>query len=618
MPQFNAGVVMFGYAGKLLYADLTRGSLEERRTPTALARAFLGGRGLGAALLYQELKPRADPLGPENVLILMTAPPVGTPIPCCHRWEAVTKSPLTGFYLCSSVGGHWGPELKFAGFDGIVIKGKASEPVYISIKDGKAELRDASKLWGKLTDETELAIRRELKDPRVQVACIGPAGENLVRIANIQAGRRSIGRGGAGAVMGSKNLKAIAIRGHGKFEVADEEEVTTLVRELREQIKRSPQTAVDFPTWGTVQFVDPINEAGMWPTRNFQEGVFELAHQINARAMRKQLVKRDTACFGCPVACGKLSIVAEGPYANTVVEGPEYETMWAFGAQCGIGRLDAIAAANAWCDKYGLDTISAGNVIGFAMECYERGLLTQKDTDGLDLKFGNHRALVKLLRKMAYRGGFGKVLCDGVRCAAAHIQQGSEEFAIHVKGLELPAYDPRGAWGMALAYATACRGGCHLKAWTLAAEVFEAKYDRFSTKGKAKLIVELQNTRAAADSMGVCIIAGRAIGEEERARIMTALTGWSFNAKKLAEAGERIYNLERLLAVRDGITRKDDVLPPRLLTQALPSGPCKGIQLRKVNLDQMLDDYYELRGWDRGGKPTKAKLKELGITKLLK
>ena len=608
---------MFGYTGKLLYVDLTRGSLDERRTPATLARAFLGGRGLGAALLYQELKPGIDPLDPGNVLILMTAPPVGTPIPCCHRWGAVTKSPLTGFYLCSSVGGHWGPELKFAGFDGIVIKGRASKPAYITIKNGKAELRDAKNLWGKLTDETELAIRKELKDPRVQVACIGPAGENLVRIANIQAGRRSIGRGGAGAVMGSKRLKAIAVRGRGKFEVADEEEVAALVRELREQIKRSPQTSIDFPQWGTVQFVDPINEAGMWPTRNFQQGVFELARRINARAMRKRLVKRDTACFGCPVACGKLSVVADGPYANTMVEGPEYETMWAFGAQCGISRLDAIAAANAWCDKYGLDTISAGNVIGFAMECYERQLLTRTETDGLDLKFGNHGVLVELLRKMAYREGFGEVLCDGVRRAAASIQQGSEEFAIHVKGLELPAYDPRGAWGMALAYATACRGGCHLKAWTLAAEVFEAKYDRFSTEGKAKLIIELQNTRAAADSMGVCIIAGRAIGAEERARMLTALTGWSFNTQKLLEAGERIYNLERLLAVQDGITRADDTLPPKLLTQALPSGPCEHIRLRKADLDRMLDEYYELRGWDREGRPTKAKLKELEIPKLL-
>lgn len=417
--------------------------------------------------------------------------------------------------------------------------------------------------------------------------------------------------------MGSKRLKAIAVRGRGKLEVADEEGVNELTKGLLAEMKRNPLIQL-FTRYGTTQFVDPVNEGGLWPTRNFQEGVFEGARRINGERMRKSLVKRDTACFSCPIACGKLSAVAEGPYAGVVVEGPEYETLWSFGAQCGIDRLDAIAAANLLCDRYGMDTISAGNIIGFAMECYERGVLRRTETDGLDLKFGNHEVLLELLRKMAHREGVGELLCDGVRAAAAKLQHETEAFAMHVKGLELPAYDPRGAWGMALAYATACRGGCHLKAWTLAAEVFEAKYDRFSTVGKAKLVMDLQNQRAAVDSLGVCVIATRAIGVEEMARIMTSTTGWGFTVEKIVQAGERIYNLERLLAVREGVRRKDDTLPQRLLTETLRKGPCKGVELTERALGEMLDEYYRLRGWDRSGKPTKAKLQKLGIPRLLR
>ncbi len=607
---------MLGYAGKLLYVDLGKGSLEGRETPAHLAQAFLGARGLAAALLYKEIEGGVDPLSPANILIFMTGPATGTPLPACPRFSVVTKSPLTGIYLCASCGGFFGPELRFAGYDGVVIKGKASKPVYLTINDGKAELHDAEHLWGKPTDETEQAIRKQLKDNRTRVACIGSAGEQLVAIANIQADQRSIGRGGAGAVMGSKNLKAIAVRGHGGLEVADEEGLMSLTRELRAQMNES-QAIKNFSMWGTPQFVDPVNEAGIWPTRNFQEGAFDGEPKINARAMRERVVKRDTACYGCPIACGKYSVIAEGRYSGTVVEGPEYETLWAFGAQCGVDDLEAIAAANMWCDRYGLDTISAGNTIGFAMECFERGLLTREDTDGLEMRFGNHEVFAELLRKIAFREGIGALLCDGVRDAAKRIGKVSEGFAIHVKGLELPAYDPRGAWGMALAYSTACRGGCHLKAWTLAAEVFEAKYDRFSTEGKAKLVFELQNARAAIDSTGICVIGSRVMGKEEMARMMTVTTGWGFTAERILEAGERIYNLERLLAVRDGITRKDDTLPPRLLTETLPHGPSKGIHLSKNDLDHMLDEYYELRGWDHNGRPTKAKLEELGIPKLL-
>ena len=607
---------MFGYAGKILRIDLMRGAIEEQETPEKLARALLGGRGLGAAMLYKELEPGVGPFSPDNVLIFMTCPATGTPLPACPRWEATTESPLTNMYLCSSAGGFFGAELRFAGYDGIVVRGKAASPTWLSIIDGKAELRDADELWGLTTEETEAAIRKELKDKRARVASIGQAGENLVRFANIQADSRSLGRGGAGAVMGSKQLKAIAARGHGRVEVADEEGLRTLMRELIAEMKEN-QAVQHFSKFGTAQFVDPVNEGGLFPTRNFQAGVFEGAARINAETMREQLVKKDTACYACPIACSKYSVVGKGEYANTFVEGPEYETLWALGAQCGVDRLDAIAAANMWCDRYGMDTISTGNTIGFAMECFERGLLSERDVGGLELKFGNHKVLVELIRKIAFREGIGNLLAEGVRNTARKIGRGSEAFAMHVKGLELPAYDPRGAWGMGLAYATACRGGCHLKAWTLNAEVFAPKYDRFSTEGKAKLVFEIQNTRTVIDSLGVCIIGSRAIGVEEMVRVLAVTTGWNLNVNGLLKAGERIYNLERLLAVRDGISREDDVLPPRMLEEALPEGAAKGIKLGKKEFNRMLDEYYGIRGWDTEGNPKREKLEELGIPKLL-
>jgi aldehyde:ferredoxin oxidoreductase len=613
---------MFGYAGKILRVDLTRGAIEEHGTPEKLTQAFLGCRGLGAALLYRELKPGIDPLSPDNVLIFMTGPATGTPLPACARWGATTKSPLTNMYLCSSVGGFFGAELRFAGYDGVILKGRAEKPTWLSIIDSRAEFHDASELWRLNAEETEIAIQKELKDRRACVASIGQAGEHLVKFASIQVDLHSIGRGGSlgrggmGAVMGSKQLKAIAVRGHGRVEIADDEGLMALTRELIKEMKQNELTHA-FSRWGTPQFIDAVNEGGLFPTRNFQQGTFEGAQRINAKAMREQLVKRNTACHACTIACGKYSVIAEGPYAETFVDGPEYETLWSFGAQCGIDRLDAIAAANMWCDRYGLDTISTGNTIGFAMECYERGLLTKKDVDELELKFGNHEVLVELIRKIAFREGVGDLLAEGTRVAAKKIGRGAERFAMHVKGLELPAYDPRGVWGMALAFATACRGGCHLKAWTLMVEVFAPKYDRFSAEGKAKLVFDLQNARAVVDSLGVCVFGTRAIGVEEMIRILAVTTGQNLSAEKLLKAGERIYTLERLLAVRGGVSRKDDILPARLLEETLPGGAAKGVKLTKRELNRMLDEYYAVRGWDRDGRPWQEKLEELDMPKSL-
>ncbi|MEW6221873.1 MAG: aldehyde ferredoxin oxidoreductase family protein [Candidatus Hadarchaeota archaeon] len=610
---------MFGYAGKILDVDLSKGSVKIEETPEKLAHAFLGGRGLGAALLCQTLPAGVSPLSPENVLVFCAGPATGTLLPACARWELVTKSPLTGTYLCSCGSSHLGSEIKFAGFDALIIRGKAEKPSWLHISDGGAEILEAEGIWGKDVNETEAEIRKELGDRLVCMASIGQAGENLVKFASVQidvtygARGSSFGRGGTGAVMGSKNLKVISARGHEKIEVADEEGFHSLLKALREQMKTNVQVQ-NFSKWGTPQFVAPVNESGMWPTRNFREGAFEGAPKLEAEKIRKNLVKRDTACHACTIACGKYSMVADGPHAGTVVDGPEYETIWSFGPQCGVDRLDAIAAANLLCDLYGMDTISAGNVIGFAMECRERGLLKDGDVDGLDLKFGNHEVLLPVLRKIAFREGVGGMLAEGVRAVAKKIGRGSESFAMHVKGMELPAYDPRGAWGMGLAYATSCRGGCHLKAWTMASEVFSPKYDRFSTEGKAQLVFDLQNTRALIDSTGVCVFGSRAIGIEEMRRILQYVVGWSFTTEELKMVGERIYSLERILAVRDGISRKDDTLPQRIFEERLP-GLDK--RLPKEELGKMLGEYYKIRGWDENGRPKPEKLKELGINGFL-
>jgi len=609
---------MLGYAGKILYIDLKDKLVEPRETSEKLARSFLGGRGLGSALLYQEIGPAAEPLSPENVLIFMTGPATGTPVPACPRWTAVTKSPLTGMYMCSSAGGFFGAELKFAGFDGLVIRGRAEKPTWLQITDGTAELLDASWLWGLDTEKTEIEIQKELKDRRTRVASIGPAGENLVRFASIQVdmcstGRcGSFGRCGGGAVMGSKKLKAISVRGHYKFEVFDEEGLSLFVRQLISEMKDN-ESINKFSKWGSSQFVGPVNEARMWPTRNFQQGYFEGSEGINAETLRKSLVIKDTACFACVIASGKLSMVTEGKYAGTIVDGPEYETIWSFGPQCGVDSLEAIAAANMWCDRYGLDTISTGNLIGFAMECHERGLL--ENDDGLGLHFGNDAAILELIRKIAYRKGLGDLLADGVSAAAKKIGRGSEHFAMHVKGLELPAYDPRGAWGMALSYATASRGGCHLKGWTLSAEVFAPKFDRFSMEGKARLVFDLQNTRAVVDSMGVCVFGSRAIGVEDMVKILSLTAGVNLSANELIGIGERVYNLERMLAIRDGISRRDDTLPPRIFDEKLHG--IDGPKLERRHFEQMLDEYYEIRGWSMDGKPRREKLEELGLIDFL-
>lgn len=604
---------MKGYVGNILFVDLSTGKTRTEPLNLEYARLYLGGRGLGARYLLDYLEPNIDPLSPRNVVTVMTGPLTGTPIPSVHKFEIVTKSPLTMTYLCTNVGGTFGVELKKAGYDGIIIREQATNPSYLWIHDGESEVRDARHVWGMTTDETSLQLKKEVEDEKANVMQIGPAGENMVHFACVQSEPdRSAGRGGAGAVWGSKNLKAIVTRGTGEIEVADPNGLKEYTKVIYKLIREAHSELLK---WGTPGSTEGMAHIGIYPYKNFQKVLTDVVGKIDAKTWRSKFVIRDTVpCYICPLGCGKVSQVREGPYKDAIVEGPEYETIWALGANCGVLELEPIIMANMLCDKFGLDTISTGVTISFAMECYERGLITKADTDGLDMKFGNRDILIELIRKIAFREGFGNVLAMGTKQASETLKKNTEKYAIQVKGLELPAYDPRGVWGMGLGYATSCRGADHLKAHTVGPELYSGRYERFSTAGRAELVVELQNMRAAFDSLLNCIFASKAgISIDACAKLFTLVTGQACTVDDLLVAGERIYNLERIFAISDGISRKDDTLPSRILEETVLHGPAAGRVLGRKNFEKMLDEYYALRRWDVNGRPTREKLDELGL-----
>ncbi|RKY97940.1 MAG: aldehyde ferredoxin oxidoreductase [Candidatus Hydrothermota bacterium] len=594
------------FYGKILDIDLTRRSYEVKEFPEEWIAKFIGGKGLGAKILYDELKPGVDPLSPENILIFIPGPLSGTIAPTGGRWAIVTKSPHTGLYLDSQVGGHFAPKMRKTGYDIFVIRGRADKPVYLYVDDEKVEILDASFLWGKGIFETEDTLRQMY--PGAEIGSIGPAGENLVTFALIGFNKyRHAGRGGAGAVMGSKNLKAVVVNGKKRLEYYDPKGLREMVRELNKIIAEHPvmkrRREIGTPMW-----VKMSNEGGFLPTKNFSRGVYEYADDISGERMRETIWVRNKACYACAIACGKFTHVREGEFKCNEVEGPEYETIALMGSNTETNRLDAIAYANRLCDDLGLDTITMGNVTGFAMELYERGLL--KETDGLELRFGNYKAMIELIKKVAYREGIGELFSRGVRGAAEQIGQGSEKFAIHVKGLELPGVEPRGSWGMALAFATADRGGCHQRCWTPTAEL-NGILPRFSTEGVAKFVKEVQDERAACFSLVLCDFAPFDVSQF--AKLLYLVTGVALSEEEYLKTGERIWNLTRMFNVREGISRKDDILPARIMEEPAPVGPAKGLKITKEILDKMLDEYYELRGWDKNGIPTEEKLKELGL-----
>ncbi len=600
-----------GYIGKILRVDLTERRISTEKLDAEIAKKFIGGKGLGAKILYDSLKLGTDPLSPENILIFASGPLTATLAPTSARWAVVTKSPLTNIFLDCQVGGYFGAAMKLAGFDCIIIEGKADSPVYLWVHDGNAEILKAGDLWGKGCFETEDTLKKRLGES-AHVASIGPAGENLVRYACISVDKyRQAGRGGAGAVMGSKNLKAVAVRSASyKIEYADPEGFREAAKKALKVIRENSFIPLR-RKYGTPIWVAPVNKAALLPTRNFRTGVFEKAENISGETMRDKIVVKDGTCYNCIIQCWKYTHVESGKYRVDELAGPEYESIALLGSDCGVGSIEAVAHASMLCDDLGLDTISTGNSIAFAMECYERGLLTAEDTDGLELKFGNADAEIEMVKKIAYRKGLGNLLAEGVRRASKKIGDGSERFAMHVKGLEIPGYDPRGAFGMALAYATSDRGACHQRAWTVRAEIEGKLEPRFSTKGRARFVKETQDERAMCFSLVLCDFAPLEV--KHFVELLNKATGFNFTVEDYLKTGERIWNLTRLFNVREGITREDDTLPPRFMEEPLPEGATKGQVVTKEMLDEMLDEYYALRGWDKNGVPTEEKLKELGL-----
>ena len=602
---------MSGYKGTILSVDLDKRKIARKSLERNLARKYIGGRGFGAKILYDEVGPEVEPLSPKNVLIMATGPLTGTSAPG-SKMSFIAKSPATGGYADSSVGGVLGPQIKFAGYDAIVVRGRSQKPIFLSVNNDDVEFRDASGLWGKGCIEAEDAIRKELGAPGVAVASIGPAGERSVAIACItHKGGRQAGRCGMGAVMGSKNLKAVAVQGDKKIELAHPEAFTKTVEEARRILAENP---APFKKLGTAEHVLGSNEVGSLPTRNYSTGWFENAEAISGETMYKTIVDGSRACFGCPVGCSKYSTVKDGPYKGSTVEGPEYETIAMMGSNCGIGDMRAIAKANRLCDELGIDTISTGNVIGFAMECYERGIITKEDTGGMDLRFGNEEAFMQAIEMIGNRKGLGEILSQGVRTAAEKFGSGSEKFAMHSKGLEWSAYECRGALGQALGYAVVDRGADHNRIWTTE---FFGQQKPLSTNKIAELAFKHQCSRSAVDLLGMCRFVSYQLKWEHYAKMLSEATDLETSTADIMRASERVFNLTRLYNIREGFTREDDYVPPRCFDDPVPSGPTKGSSLRREQFNEALEKFYEISGWDRKtGVPLPGKLMELGLEEL--
>jgi aldehyde:ferredoxin oxidoreductase len=592
---------MGGWVGKVLDIDLTTQTYKTYALDSNIARLFVGGRGLGARLLWDLVGPDVDPLSTQNVLIFTTGPLTATGYQTSNRFSVSTKSPLTGTILDANAGGFWGMQFKKAGYDAMIIRGKASQPVWIEIKRDVITFHDATGLWGKRVFEVTDQLGQN--NHRRNVLCIGPAGENLSRIASIMVDRqRALARGGPGAVMGSKNLKAIVVEGSEKPQIEDQERFKFMLYETRKLLAASPLTSQALPEFGTAVLVNIMNSIGALATRNHQQVQFEGAEAISGEELTEKYLVKNEACWACPIACTRVSRTEK-----VQGEGPEFETIWAFGAQCGIDDLAAIIEANTLCNDLGMDTISAGSTIACAMELSEKGYLDS------DLRFGRADLLAPTLEQMAYRRDIGAELADGsLRLATKY---GHPELSMSVKGLEMPAYDPRGMQGQGLLYATSNRGGCHMRGNMVGVEVLGIPklIDRFQVQGKASFVILHQNVSAAIDSLVLCKFTNLGVAEEYFARVLSAVTGIHYATGDLIRVGERVWNLERLYNLREGFTEKDDTLPPRLLTEAPQEGPSQGWV---VHLEPMLKEYYRARGWDEHGVPTPRKLAELELDDL--
>ncbi|MCL6577801.1 MAG: aldehyde ferredoxin oxidoreductase family protein [Candidatus Bathyarchaeota archaeon] len=611
--------MLHGYAGRILHVDLTTGKTHVEPLNEEYAKKYIGGIGLGMRLWLDHSKPGVEPLSPENPLILTTGPISGTVWPTGGNGHAfVSKSPQSYGVGEAKSHGSFGTELKRAGYDAVIFKGKAEKPVYVWIDDDSVQLLDASHLMGKSPADTEDAIREELGDYYIRVAAIGLAGEKLVKIACIINDKtRAAGRTGMGAVMGSKNLKAIAVRGTRDITVAKPEEFMEYVKEFHERMK-GPATQ-KYRTLGTPENVLVHNALHCMPTRNYNNATFEGAERVSGEALNDRYVAKVIGCSSCAMRCEHICVVAEGPYKGTMTR-MEYEPLWALGPYCGIDRLDAIIKGMDLCNYYGMDSISAGVIVGFAMDCYEKGILTEKDMDGIDAKFGNHEALVKLLEKMGKREGIGDTLAEGVKVAAEKIGNGAEKLALHIKGVEVTGYDLRCLKTAALGFAVSFRGADHNRHGAYAFDV-KGKVNRLKAeKGRGKLVKDMEDMYTLIDSFIVCKFSrGTYYKElEDMTKLYNLVTGAEMTTQEMKMAGERINNLARVFNVREGLGRKDDGLPWKVMNQPITDeGPSKGAYVTQEELDLLLDDYYEARGWTREGVPTVAKLKELGMDDLI-
>jgi aldehyde:ferredoxin oxidoreductase len=597
---------MDGWTGKILRVDLARGSHFVEDLDPDLAKDFIGGRGLASKLLFDEVDPMIDPFSPDNKLLFATGPLTGSGVIGGSRWMVVTKSPLTGAIACSNAGGYFGPELKFAGYDMLIVEGRAPQPVYLLIKDEDVQIRPARHLWGKNTVETETIIKSEIREARkaeqAQISCIGPAGENLVRLASIMHSAHAAGRSGVGAVMGSKNLKAVAVRGAKGVTLADVDSFKMLTATLSDEIRKSPFLERR-PLYGTWTGISRAYKFGVLATRNFQTGCIEGVDGAE-KVLRDKFWVRSHTCFGCPFQEFKTTRVTD-PEFQGEGEGPEWESFGLLGPDCGVTNFAAIVKANYICNELGIDTISAGGTIACAMELYGRGFLPREDV-GYALHFGDAKAVVDLVEKMGRRQGFGDILAEGgYRLAEKY---GHPELFMGVKKQGFPGFHPQGFQILGLGYATSNRGACHLRN--------NAYYDdtRFQTVKQAAVAKIDQDYTAVIDSSGLChAIYVRDFTpwrEEVVPSLLEAATGAGYTKESMLLAGERIWNIERLFNLKAGFTAKDDTLPKRILQQPMPEGPSKG---QVVRLGKMLPEYYRVRGWDKNGIPTAEKLAELGL-----
>ncbi|MFX0002050.1 MAG: aldehyde ferredoxin oxidoreductase family protein [Candidatus Hodarchaeota archaeon] len=615
-----------GYTGNILRVNLSNGAISIENPDEIFYRRYIGGEGFIAYYLLKEVPQGIDPLSPENKLIFATGPLTGFAIPGTGRNSVGAKSPLTGGFGEAEVGGHWGAELKHAGFDAVIVEGKGKNPVYLWINDGKAELRDASHLWGKLTGDAQKIIQEELDDNLIRVAQIGPGGEQLVRYACvINDLRNAAGRTGMGAVMGSKNLKAIAVRGHKKLEVNDKEKLRAKIKEFNEVAYKPMRGYFEYGTGGAI--MERFATSGNLPTRNFRDGNFSGAKTLDPSIMKDEINLKMEACYACSIRCKKI-VEIETPWkVDPTYGGPEYESIGAFGSNCGVHDIKAVCKANEFCNKYSLDTISTGVSIGFAMECYENGLITDKDTNGIKLNFGNAEAMVQMVEMIAKREGLGDILAEGVKRASQKLKNGSEKFAMHVKGQEIPMHEPRLKQGLGVGYTVSPTGAEHMAnmhdtsvasersiAFHSAIGILEPlKVDDLGSK-KIRALTYISNWQNLYNALLICYFLPW--DYVDAPEILRAVTGWYTSTWELMKVGERITTMARVFNIREGFTKKDDWLPERFF-KPHTSGELNETSVNPDELKNAITTYYNMMGWNEDGIPTKSKLKELELEWLI-